>query len=152
MAGFDETGLRVAGKLHWVHCARTGKYTLITCHPKRGTKGIDDAGVLGRFPVSRCTTRGRPMTPTPTSNINCAAPTRCANWPPSPTPCPNADWCWATQAADALVAMQKLVNDAIAAGADTVELSMPSPSPGRSGSTAPPHRSGPPRPPPAPAR
>jgi hypothetical protein len=39
----------VAGKLHWVHCARTGKYTLITCHPKRGTKGIDDAGVLGRF-------------------------------------------------------------------------------------------------------
>ena len=39
VAGFDETGLRVAGKLHWVHCARTGKYTLITCHPKRGTQG-----------------------------------------------------------------------------------------------------------------
>ena len=32
VAGFDETGLRVAGKLHWVHCARTDKYTLITCH------------------------------------------------------------------------------------------------------------------------
>src|SRR3981189_3715874 len=49
VAGFDETGLRVAGKLHWVHCARTGKYTLITCHPKRGRKGMDDAGVLDRF-------------------------------------------------------------------------------------------------------
>jgi transposase len=49
VAGFDETGLRVAGKLHWVHCARTGKYTLITCHPKRGTHGIDAAGVLGHF-------------------------------------------------------------------------------------------------------
>ncbi|HJX20952.1 MAG TPA: IS66 family transposase [Steroidobacteraceae bacterium] len=49
VAGFDETGLRVAGKLHWVHCARTDKYTLITCHAKRGTKGIDDAGVLKRF-------------------------------------------------------------------------------------------------------
>ncbi|MGH3779961.1 MAG: IS66 family transposase [Pseudonocardiaceae bacterium] len=49
VAGFDETGPRVAGRLHWVHCARTGKYTLITCHAKRGRKGIDDAGVLGRF-------------------------------------------------------------------------------------------------------
>jgi hypothetical protein len=36
VAGFDETGLRVAGTLHWVHCARTSKYTLITCHRKRG--------------------------------------------------------------------------------------------------------------------
>jgi transposase len=49
VAGFDETGLRVAGRLHWVHCARTGKYTLIICHPKRGGGGIDAAGVLGRF-------------------------------------------------------------------------------------------------------
>jgi hypothetical protein len=49
VAGFDETGLRVAGTLHRVHCARTDKYTLITCHPKRGRTGIDDAGVLGRF-------------------------------------------------------------------------------------------------------
>jgi transposase len=49
VAGFDETGLRVAGKLHWVQCAHTGKYTLITCHPKRGRAGIDDAGVLTRF-------------------------------------------------------------------------------------------------------
>jgi transposase len=49
VAGFDETGLRVAGTLHWVHCARTDKYTLITCHPQRGQAGIDHAGVLGRF-------------------------------------------------------------------------------------------------------
>jgi transposase len=27
VAGFDETGLRVAGTLAWVHCARTGRYT-----------------------------------------------------------------------------------------------------------------------------
>ena len=25
VAGFDETGFRVDGRLHWVHCARTGK-------------------------------------------------------------------------------------------------------------------------------
>jgi transposase len=29
VAGFDETGFRVEGKLAWVHCARTGKYTLL---------------------------------------------------------------------------------------------------------------------------
>jgi hypothetical protein len=49
VAGFDKTGLRVAGRLAWVHCARTGKYTLITCHPKRGREGINDTGVLVRF-------------------------------------------------------------------------------------------------------
>lgn len=38
VAGFDETGFRVAGSLHWVHCARTDRYTLITCHPKRGVR------------------------------------------------------------------------------------------------------------------
>jgi transposase-like protein len=49
VAGFDETGLRVAGRLAWVHCARTGKYTLITCHAERGREGVDDAGGLTRF-------------------------------------------------------------------------------------------------------
>jgi transposase len=34
---------------------------------------------------------------------------------------PDAEWCWADQAADALVAMQRLVARAIAAGTDTVD-------------------------------
>jgi transposase len=34
---------------------------------------------------------------------------------------PDAQWCWATQASDTLVAMQQLVVDAIAAGADAVD-------------------------------
>ena len=44
VAGFDETGFRVEGRLHWVHCARTGKYTLLTVHPKRGTEAIKGDG------------------------------------------------------------------------------------------------------------
>jgi transposase len=32
---FDETGLRVAGKLRWVHSASTGKYALIWVHDRR---------------------------------------------------------------------------------------------------------------------
>jgi transposase len=46
---FDETGFRVAGKLHWVHSASTGKYSLVWVHPKRGKDGIDAGGVLPGF-------------------------------------------------------------------------------------------------------
>jgi transposase len=49
VAGFDETGFRVQGRLHWVHCARTGKYTLLMVHPKRGTEAMKTMGVLGSF-------------------------------------------------------------------------------------------------------
>jgi Transposase IS66 family len=80
-------GLRVAGKPHWVHCARTDRYTLITCHAKRGRKGIDDAGVLGRFRgVAVHDVPGRRMTPTSRLNINSAALTRCESCRPSPRP------------------------------------------------------------------
>jgi len=121
VAGFDETGLRVAGKLHWVHCARTGKYTLITCHPKRGTKGIDDAGVLGRFSGVAVHDAWAPYdTYADVEHQLCCAHALRELAAVTDT-VPNADWCWATQTADALVAMQKLINDAIAAGADTVD-------------------------------
>ena len=43
----DESGLRVAGCLHWVHVATTGKYTLVWVHPKRGRAGIDAGQVIG---------------------------------------------------------------------------------------------------------
>jgi transposase len=46
---FDETGFRVAGKLAWVHSASSGNYVLTTVHGKRGTGGMDAAGVLPSF-------------------------------------------------------------------------------------------------------
>lgn len=45
----DESGLRVAGRLHWVHVATTGKYTLIWVHPKRGRAGTDAGQILDSF-------------------------------------------------------------------------------------------------------
>ena len=49
VAHADETGFRVAGKLAWVHSASSGKYVLITVHPKRGRQAMDAAGVIPQF-------------------------------------------------------------------------------------------------------
>jgi transposase len=49
VAGFDETGFRVEGKLAWVHCARTGKYTLLMVHPRHGKAAMEAMGVLPSF-------------------------------------------------------------------------------------------------------
>jgi transposase len=108
VAGFDETGLRVAGMLHWVHCARTGKYTLITCHPKRGTTGIDDAGVLKRFRGVAVHDAWAPYdTYVDVDHQLCCAHAQRELQAVTDT-APDTGWCWATQACDALVAMQQL--------------------------------------------
>lgn len=121
VAGFDETGLRVAGTLHWVHCARTGKYTVITCHPKRGRKGMDDAGVLDRFRGVAVHDAWAPYD----SYLEVEHQLCCAHvlreLQAVTDTAAGADWCWATQAADALTAMQKLVAEAIATGAETLD-------------------------------
>ena len=46
---FDETGGRAAGRLHWVHSASTALLTLLDCHPRRGTLGMDEMGVIGEM-------------------------------------------------------------------------------------------------------
>jgi transposase len=49
VAGFDESGMRVAGKTYWLHSAGTKKSTVYQIHRSRGIKAMDEMGILPRF-------------------------------------------------------------------------------------------------------
>ncbi len=121
VAGFDETGFRVDGRLAWVHCARTGTCTLLMVHPRRGRQAIEAMGVLPSFggvavhdawaPYDSYTAAGHQL---------CCAHAR-RELQAVTDLASKGEWCWAAQAADALTAMQKLASEAISQGRDMAD-------------------------------
>ena len=49
VAHADETGMRVAGSLHWMHVLATGMLTWVGCHTKRGKQAFDALAILPGF-------------------------------------------------------------------------------------------------------
>jgi transposase len=118
---FDETGFRVEGKLHWVHSASTGKYSLITVHRRRGVKGMDHAGVLTGFTGVAVHDAWAPYdTCTRVTHALCNSHLLRELHAVVDLAPQGATWCWATQVTDALLELKKLVEAAIEA--DRVQI------------------------------
>jgi len=120
VAGFDETGFRVEGRLAWVHCARTGTYTLLMVHPRRGKQAMEAMGVLPAFGGVAVHDAWPPYDgyASAAHQLCCAHALR--ELQAVTDTAPGGQWCWATQAAGVLSAMQKLVSQAAARGQDAV--------------------------------
>lgn len=117
LAYFDETGLRVQGRLRWVHSASTDKYVLLTVHDKRGVEAMNAAGVLPVFSgIAMHDGWGPYDTYTAASHARCNAHLlrelqavtdhHARTWP-------EEAWCWAEQATGALMDMKTLVEQAV---------------------------------------
>lgn len=121
VAGFDETGFRVEGRLAWVHCARTGKYTLLMVHPKRGTEAMTAMGILPSFTGIAVHDAWAPYDTytSPEHQLCCAHALR--ELQAVTDAAPGGGWCWAAQAAEALTTMQDLVREAISQGLGAVD-------------------------------
>jgi transposase len=125
VAHFDETGLRVAGRLHWVHSASTGKYSLIFVHDKRGRVAMDAAGVLPAFTGVAVHDAWAPYDCYPAvthalCNAHLLRELVAVTEAVSETTAEGA-WCWAQQVADGLLALKDLVDEAVTAGQARLE-------------------------------
>jgi len=125
----DETGLRVAGRLHWLHVACNSRFTSLFCHRQRGKDGIDAAGVLPAVTGTLVHDAFAPYARYPAVthalcnahllreliavvDFHTAHPPAAADTPPG--------WCWAAQVIDALLALKTITDTGTLPDPDTL--------------------------------
>lgn len=123
---FDETGLRVAGKLRWVHSASTGKYALIWVHDRRGRAAMDAAGVLPAFTGIAVHDAWAPYDCYPAAthalcNAHLLRELVAVIEQVGPD---ERGWCWAQQVRTALLELKTLVEQAIAEGISVIDATL----------------------------
>jgi transposase len=128
----DETGLRVAGRLHWLHVACSSRFTALFCHRRRGKEAIDAAGVLPGFTgiavhdaftsYSRYPTATHALCNAHLLRELIAVVDHHDAHPPSGADTP-AGWCWAAQVIDALLALKAITGTGALPGPDVLATS-----------------------------
>src|SRR4051794_30260389 len=125
----DETGLRVAGRLHWLHVATNSRFTGLFCHRRRGKQAIDAAGVLPGFtgiavhdafaPYARYRSATHALCNAHLLRELIAVVDHSTAHPPTGADTPPG-WCWATQVIDALLALKAVTDTGVLPDPDTL--------------------------------
>jgi transposase len=126
----DETGLRVGGRLHWLHVASSDRFTALFCHRQRGKEAIDAAGVLPDFTrtlvhdafasYARYTGATHALCNAHLLRELIAVVDHHAAHPSPGSGEVPAGWCWATQVIDALLALKAITDTGVLPGAEVL--------------------------------
>jgi transposase len=129
----DETGLRVAGRLHWLHVACSDRFAALFCHRRRGKEAIDAAGVLPHCtgivvhdafaPYARYRDATHALCNAHLLRELIAVVDSYAAHPPASSGEMPAGWCWATQIIDALLALKTITDTGALPGPDVLAAS-----------------------------
>ena len=118
---FDETGLRAAGKLHWLHTASTAKFSLLHVHRRRGREAMNDHGILPTFTGLAVHDAWAPYDSyTSATHILCNAHALRELQAVIDTTT-GETWCWARQVTDSLLTLKTLAETAHATAGTVID-------------------------------